>query len=66
VDKLPRNKLWVLNSGLGYLGTVDASGDFVPHTFCPGFLRGLRFIRKPRAYRPGFLLLRDELPGQAR
>ncbi|WP_066960217.1 TIGR03032 family protein [Microbulbifer sp. Q7] len=35
-------KLWVLNSGTGYLGTVDfESKAFVPHTFCPGFMRGL-------------------------
>lgn len=37
-------RLWVLNSGTGYLGTVDlASGAFEPHVFCPGFLRGLAF-----------------------
>ena len=35
-------KLWVLNSGTGYLGMVDFENrKFVPHTFCPGFLRGL-------------------------
>ena len=35
-------KLWVLNSGTGHLGTVDfETKSFVPHTFCPGFLRGL-------------------------
>jgi uncharacterized protein (TIGR03032 family) len=38
------DRLWVLNSGTGYLGTVDpASGEFEPRTFCPGFLRGLAF-----------------------
>jgi uncharacterized protein (TIGR03032 family) len=38
------NKLWVLNSGSGHLGTVDlGSGDFTPRAFCPGFLRGLAF-----------------------
>jgi len=38
------NRLWVLNSGTGHLGTVDlASGDFTPRAFCPGFLRGLAF-----------------------
>jgi uncharacterized protein (TIGR03032 family) len=38
------NRLWVLNSGSGHLGTVDlASGDFTPRAFCPGFLRGLAF-----------------------
>ncbi len=37
-------RLWVLNSGTGHLGTVDlAAGCFEPHTFCPGFLRGLDF-----------------------
>lgn len=35
-------KLWVLNSGTGYLGYVDFENKaFVPHIFCPGFLRGL-------------------------
>ena len=38
------NRLWVLNSGSGHLGTVDlAGGDFMPRAFCPGFLRGLAF-----------------------
>jgi uncharacterized protein (TIGR03032 family) len=42
--RLHQDKLWVLNSGTGYLGTVDpVSGEFSPHTFCPGFLRGLAF-----------------------
>jgi uncharacterized protein (TIGR03032 family) len=36
--------LWVLNSGTGHLGIVDASsGIFEPRVFCPGFLRGLAF-----------------------
>lgn len=35
-------RLWVLNSGTGYLGTVDfATRRFVPQVFCPGFVRGL-------------------------
>ncbi|MCA3574170.1 MAG: TIGR03032 family protein, partial [Aestuariivirga sp.] len=39
-------KLWVLDSGSGYLGTVDAgSGAFERVVFCPGFLRGLAFHR---------------------
>ncbi|MEM6651574.1 MAG: TIGR03032 family protein [Pseudomonadota bacterium] len=39
-------KLWVLNSGTGWLGTVDLkSGAFSPVTFCPGFLRGLDFYK---------------------
>jgi uncharacterized protein (TIGR03032 family) len=41
--RLYQDKLWALNSGQGYLGAVDSSGGFVPHTFCPGFLRGLAF-----------------------
>ncbi|WP_295802410.1 TIGR03032 family protein [uncultured Microbulbifer sp.] len=36
-------RLWVLNSGTGYLGTVNFdTGSFVAHTFCPGFMRGLQ------------------------
>lgn len=39
-----RDKLWVLNSGTGELGTVDLeSGRFEPVAFCPGYLRGLAF-----------------------
>lgn len=35
-------KLWVLNSGTGYLGYVDfETKSFVPQVFCPGFSRGL-------------------------
>ena len=42
--RLYQDRLWVLNSGAGYLGTVDpANGEFTPHTFCPGFMRGLAF-----------------------
>ena len=38
------NRLWVLNSGTGHLGTVDlVSGEFTPRAFCPGFLRRLAF-----------------------
>ena len=38
------NRLWVLNSGTGHLGTVDLqTGAFSPLVFCPGFLRGLAF-----------------------
>lgn len=40
--RLHDGKLWLLNSGTGWLGTVDQqSGVFEPVTFCPGFLRGL-------------------------
>src|SRR5947208_11180655 len=37
--------LWVLNSGTGFLGSIDRThGTFVPLTFCPGYLRGLAFV----------------------
>jgi uncharacterized protein (TIGR03032 family) len=40
-----RGKLWLLNSGTGYFGSIDlASGTFEPRTFCPGYLRGLAFV----------------------
>jgi uncharacterized protein (TIGR03032 family) len=40
-----RDRLWVLNSGSGYLGHIDfEQGRFVPMTFCPGYLRGLTFV----------------------
>ena len=39
-----RDQLWVLNSGTGFLGTVDPStGTFTEVAFCPGYLRGLSF-----------------------
>lgn len=39
-----QGELWVLNSGTGYLGTVDIeTGKFDPRVFCPGFMRGLAF-----------------------
>jgi len=66
-----RNKLWVLNSGTGFLGTVDVeAGRFEPLTFCPGYLRGLTFagdyavvgLSKPRRDNTfGGLALQDEL-----
>ena len=68
--RLYQDKLWLLNSGLGYLGTVDpATAEFVPHTFCPGFLRGLAFhngyalvgLSLPRDGSFGGLALDDEL-----
>jgi uncharacterized protein (TIGR03032 family) len=40
-----KNRLWVLNSGTGYLGTIDLKKQkFEPLTFCPGYLRGLAFV----------------------
>ena len=41
-----RDRLWLLNSGMGELGYVDRrSGRFEPIVFCPGYLRGLAFHR---------------------
>ena len=37
-----QGKLWLLNSGAGELGYIEA-GRFVPVTVCPGFVRGLTF-----------------------
>ena len=37
-----KGKLWLLNSGTGELGYIEG-GQFVPITFCPGFVRGLAF-----------------------
>lgn len=43
--RMYQDKLWLLNSGTGYFGTVDLnSGTFTPITFCPGYLRGLAFV----------------------
>ncbi|MEK8018890.1 MAG: TIGR03032 family protein [Candidatus Parabeggiatoa sp.] len=38
-----QGKLWLLNSGTGELGYLE-SDHFEPVTFCPGYLRGLRFV----------------------
>lgn len=71
-------KLWLLNSGTGELGYVEMPdgksgtkkmGKFVPKAFCPGFVRGLRFIgnmafvglSKPRYKRFEGLALDDRL-----
>ena len=43
--RLYRDKLWLLESGTGYFGAVDASGELQRLTFCPGYLRGLAFHR---------------------
>lgn len=43
--RMYQDKLWLLNSGTGYFGSVDIdSGTFTPITFCPGYLRGLAFV----------------------
>lgn len=42
--RLHRDRLWLLDSGSGYFGTIDGtSGQFEQVTFCPGYLRGLAF-----------------------
>ncbi|NEP47064.1 MAG: TIGR03032 family protein, partial [Okeania sp. SIO2H7] len=65
-----REKLWLLNSGTGFFGTVDlANGKFEPLTFCPGYLRGLAFwkdyaivgLSKPRGKTFSGLQLDEEL-----
>lgn len=43
--RVHNGKLWLLESGSGFFGTVDEkTGTFEPVTFCPGYLRGLSFI----------------------
>lgn len=64
-------RLWLLNSGVGYLGYVDLdAGKFEPVAFVPGYARGLAFVdhyaivglSKPREQnRFGGLALDDEL-----
>lgn len=41
--RIYRDKLWLLESGRGDFGYVDAAGKFEPVAFCPGFARGLAF-----------------------
>ena len=66
-----RDKLWLLDSGNGYLGFINPdSGHFEQVTFCPGYARGLAFsgdyaivgVSRPRN-EPTFsgLALDDEL-----
>ena len=43
--RLYRDRLWLLNSGMGEFGSIDQNaGNFEPLTFCPGYLRGLAFV----------------------
>ena len=43
--RIHQNRLWLLNSGTGHLGTLDATaGTFAPLAFCPGYARGLAFV----------------------
>jgi uncharacterized protein (TIGR03032 family) len=39
-----RGRLWLLNSGAGYLGCIGEDQHFEPLVFCPGYLRGLTFV----------------------
>ncbi|MBI5757154.1 MAG: TIGR03032 family protein [Planctomycetales bacterium] len=40
-----RDRLWLLDSGTGFFGSVDRqAGRFEPLAFCPGYLRGLSFV----------------------
>jgi uncharacterized protein (TIGR03032 family) len=42
--RLHDGRLWLLNSGTGFLGYVDLdTGHFEEVTFCPGYARGLTF-----------------------
>ncbi|WP_425395850.1 TIGR03032 family protein [Aeoliella sp.] len=64
-------RLWLLNSGTGYLGSVDLErGEFQPVAFVPGYARGLAFVdhyaivglSRPREQNKfGGLALDDEL-----
>ena len=63
-------RLWVVNSGTGEFGWVDTdTKSFVPFAFCPGFVRGLAFVKgyaivtlsKPRYKRFDGLALADRL-----
>lgn len=43
--RLYQDRLWLLDSGNGYLGYVDVqTGKFERVTFCPGYARGLSFV----------------------
>lgn len=70
-----RDQLWVLNSGTGEFGRVDAArGVFEPVAFCPGYARGLAFhgdyaligLSKPRENRTFSGLALDARLAQAR
>jgi uncharacterized protein (TIGR03032 family) len=43
--RLHDGRLWLLNSGTGFLGYADLErGRFEPVVFCPGYARGLSFV----------------------
>ncbi|MEX1154693.1 TIGR03032 family protein, partial [Parvibaculum sp.] len=73
--RLYRGKLWLLEAGTGWFGWIDvATGAFNRVTWCPGFVRGLRFIgdyaivglSKPRNKVFEGLPLEDELKTRGR
>jgi uncharacterized protein (TIGR03032 family) len=44
--RVHEGRIYLHNSGLGYFGRADtAAGKFVPICFCPGYLRGMAFLR---------------------
>ena len=68
--RLFKDKLWLLNSGTGELGSVNIKKhEFQPLAFCPGFTRGLAFygryafvgLSKPRYARFEGLPLDEKL-----
>ena len=45
--RLHDGRLWLLNSGAGEFGFIDLqSGRFEALSFCPGYARGLAFVRR--------------------
>ncbi len=39
-----RDRLWLLDSGNGRFGCIEADGRFTEVAFCPGYARGLAFV----------------------
>lgn len=69
-----QDRLWLLNSGSGELGTIDlVAGRFEPVTFIPGYVRGLAFVEnyalvglsKPRESTFSGLRLDEELKARS-
>lgn len=64
-----RERLWLLDSGNGRFGHLDADGRFIEVAFCPGYARGLAFhgdfavvgLSRPREASFAGLALEDEL-----
>ena len=62
-----RNRLWVLESSRGSLGTVDlASGKVESVARVPGFARGLDFCRPARVHRPVAIARNQHVHGHLR